>query len=123
MQKIESNGRQIGAVVEAKITKAKVKRPYRTIMYTVIYDYGIDDVSSNLDYLFDLRSEKTGELLKRAQSITWEDGVEPMDKETLIKYIEENKLKKVLQQRVIDKWEAFEDSIACKRPPKYGDEE
>jgi len=123
LQKIEKNGRQIGAVVEAKVTKAKVKRPYRTVVYTVIYDYGIDDVASNIDYLFDLRSSKNGELLKKAESIVWEDGTEPMDKEALIEYIEKNKLKKILKQRVIDKWEEAEDAITSNRPDKYGDDE
>jgi hypothetical protein len=89
----------------------------------VIYDYGIDDVASNLDYLFDLRSEKTGDLLKRAQAITWKEGMEPMDRDSLIKYIEENKLKKELRQRVIDKWESIEDALASKRPDKYADME
>jgi hypothetical protein len=123
LQKIEVNGRQIGSVVEAKITKAKVKRPYRHIMYTVIYDYGIDDVSSNIDYLFDLRSEKTGELLKKASNIIWEDDMKPMTKDELVKYIEENKLKKVLKQRVVDKWEVFEESLASKRTNKYEEED
>jgi recombination protein RecA len=122
LQIIEKDGRKIGAVVHAKITKAKVQRPYREIVYTVLFDYGIDDVGSNLCFLFDLRSEKTGEMLKRAQSIVWEDGMEPMDYDTLIKYIEDKKLKKALQQRVIDKWEAIEDAVATKRPFKYEEE-
>lgn len=119
MQVIEVNGKAIGAVVEAKIKKAKVERPYRTVIYTVLYAYGIDDVGTNIDFLFDLRSEKTGELLKKAENITWEDGMAPMSRDALIKYIEENKLKKVLKQRVQEKWEAEEEAIAIKRPPKY----
>jgi len=116
---VEIDGRQVGAVVEAKITKAKVERPYRTVIYTVIYDYGIDDVASNIDYLFDLRSPKTGEILKRAQAITWDDGVAEMTKDELVKYIEENKLKKELRRRVLEKWEEAEDALASNRPSKY----
>ena len=123
MQTIEVNGKAIGAVVEAKIKKAKVERPYRTVIYTVLYAYGIDDVGSNIDFLFDLRSDKTGELLKRADSIEWADGVPAMNREELITYIEENHLKKELVRRVQEKWEAEEDAIAIKRPPKYGLEE
>lgn len=122
LQKIEINGKQVGAVVEAKVTKAKVSRPYRTVQYTVLYDYGIDNVASNLDYLFGLRSNKTGEQLKRASSILWEEGVPEMDKDTLIQYIEDNKLKKELVRRVREKWEEEEDAIATKRPSKYEEE-
>lgn len=119
LQKIEVDGRQVGAVVEAKVTKAKVSRPYRTIMYTVIYDYGIDNIASNIDYLFDLRSAKTGELLKKASSIVWDEGVPEMNKDELVSYIEKNRLQKELTRRVIEKWEAAEDAIASKRPAKY----
>ena len=120
---IEKNGRKVGAVVHAKVTKAKVKRPYREVIYTVIFDYGIDNVSSNLDFLFDLRSSKNGELLKRAESIVWEEGIEPMTKDELVEYIEKNKLKKELKRRTMEKWETIEDSIASNRPNKYEDED
>lgn len=122
LQPIEKDGRRIGSVVQARITKAKVERPYREVMYTVLFDYGIDDVGSNLCYLFDLRSEKTGELLKKANAIIWEDGMPLMDYDTMVQYIEDNKLKKELKRRVIEKWEAVEDAIATKRPAKYEDD-
>jgi RecA/RadA recombinase len=122
LQVLEIKGRAVGAVVEARIKKAKVARPLRVVIYTVIYDYGIDDIASNLDFLFNLRSEKTGELLKRAESIEWEEGVPAMSKDELIAYIEEKKLKKVLRQRVMEKWEEFEDELASKRT-KYGDDD
>ena len=119
LQQREVDGKKIGAVVHAKITKAKVERPYREVIYTVLYSYGIDDVGSNVDFLFDLRSDKTGELLKRAEKIVWEEGMEPLNRDQLIEYIEENKLKKKLKQRVIDKWEEREDAVAIKRSAKY----
>ena len=46
-----------------------------------------------------------------------------MNRDQLIQYIEENKLKKELKQRVIDKWEEIEDAVAVKRPSKYDVEE
>lgn len=123
LQKIEKNGRVIGAVVQAKITKAKVARPYREIMYTVLFDYGIDDIGTNLCFLFDLRSEKTGEFLKKADAIVWEEGMRPMEYVDMVAYIEENRLKKVLKERVIEKWESIEDSVSSKRSDKYEEED
>lgn len=46
-----------------------------------------------------------------------------MTREELIQYIYEHKLRKELKQRVIDKWNDIEDSIAIKRPAKFADEE
>jgi hypothetical protein len=46
-----------------------------------------------------------------------------MDRQELIEYVEKNKLKKVLRQRVIDKWEEIEDSIKVERTTKYGEDE
>jgi RecA/RadA recombinase len=122
-QILEKDGRAVGAVVLADIKKAKVPRPHRKIMYTVLYDYGIDDVATCIDFLYDCRSEKTGELLKRADSLVWDEGMEPMSKDELIKYIEENRLKKELRRRTIEKWEQIEDAIASNRPSKYEEDE
>jgi len=42
-----------------------------------------------------------------------------MDRDTLISYIENNNLKDELHKRVIEKWEAVEDSIKTTRAKKY----
>ncbi|MBP5422668.1 MAG: hypothetical protein J6Y78_09525 [Paludibacteraceae bacterium] len=42
-----------------------------------------------------------------------------MDRDSLIKYIEENSLEDELNRRVEEKWEAFEDSLASGRKRKY----
>ena len=46
-----------------------------------------------------------------------------MDRNDLIAYIEANKLKKVLRQKVIDKWESIEADIKTERKQKYGGED
>lgn len=176
VKKIERKGTPIGGVVKLKCTKGKIARPFRECFYSFYFSYGIDDVGSSIDYLFDLRTEK-GELsAPLAKSIAWEveegklsvtspnvgkflkdekeyDNVRKanapsckfdlgialdyiqkneslkakydelfakvMDRDTLIEYIENNGLEEELRQRVIDKWEAFEDSIAVTRRKKY----
>jgi hypothetical protein len=42
-----------------------------------------------------------------------------MSRDELIQYIEDNHLQKELKKRVIAKWDAFEDSIATKRPRQF----
>lgn len=68
---IEREGTKVGVVVKATTTKAKTPRPYREVIYTAYFDYGIDNIGSNIDYLFDLRGD-SGELsLKKANAIAW----------------------------------------------------
>lgn len=73
MKKIKKNDRIIGSVIKAKLDKSKTPRPYRECIISVLFDYGLDNVGSNVDFLFDLRSN-TGELLASSKSIIWEGG-------------------------------------------------
>ena len=171
---IEKKGRKVGVVVKAKTTKSKTPRPFRECFFSFLYDYGLDDIGSNIDYLFDLRTEK-GELNTKAKAIQWNGDVgkltltdlkkfldeyelqekfegsryydgkatsedifdfiqskkeykekfaekfgESMTRDELIEWVEENNLEDELKQRVIDKWEEFEDSIKSSRRKKYG---
>lgn len=88
--KIEKNGRAVGVVVEAKAEKSKTGRPFRSCRFSLYFDYGIDNIGTNLDYLFDLR-DKDGKLLKAAESVCW-DGKEPKNLETLRAWLEREKL-------------------------------
>lgn len=54
--------RKVGAVVKAWTTKASTPRPYRECTYSILFDYGIDNIGSNVDFLFNLRDPKTGAL-------------------------------------------------------------
>lgn len=122
-EKEETKGRAVAVLIETTAEKVRHPRPFRKCFVPIRFDYGIDDVGANIDFLFDLRSEKTGELLKIANVIQWEEDGEKMDRQELIEYVEKNKLKKVLRQRVIDKWEEIEDSIKVERTNKYGEDE
>jgi len=75
IRKIERDGLVVGAYVKATTFKSKTPRPFRTIYYTVYFDYGIDNIGSDLDYLFDLR-EKDGKLNGNAAAIKWEAGAD-----------------------------------------------
>jgi len=119
----EIKGRAVSVLIETKAEKVRHPRPLRSCIVPIRFDYGIDDIGANIDFLFELRTEAKGELKSVSKSIEWDADVEPMDRDALIQYIEEKKLKKVLRQRVIDAWEAIEDSIKTKRTTKYGEDE
>lgn len=87
--KIMKGDRQIGVVVEAKTEKSKTPRPFRKCRFSIYFDYGVDDIGSNLDYLFDLRGED-GKLKKVAEGICWSG--EPITLESLKRVLEEQGL-------------------------------
>ena len=80
----------VGNVVKAKTTKSKTPRPFRECFFNFLYDYGLDEIGTNIDYLFDLRTDK-GELNKKASAIKW-DGDNDFDKKSLKEFLEEFEL-------------------------------
>lgn len=70
VHKIKKGDRVVGAVVRVKLDKSKTKRPYRTCDFSLYFDYGIDDVGTSLDFLYDLRGDDF-KLTKKAESINF----------------------------------------------------
>jgi len=73
LKKIKEKDRPIGVVIKVKTTKSKTPRPFREGVFSIVFDYGVDNVGGNLDYLYDLRTP-SGELTPAAKSIIWGDG-------------------------------------------------
>jgi hypothetical protein len=80
LKKISKKGKSIGVVVKAKTTKSKTQRPFRDCQFSIIFDYGVDNVGSCIDYLYELRTDK-GELTPVAKSVAW--GNDNVKKQTL----------------------------------------
>jgi len=121
-QKDEIKDRAISAVIEVVAEKTRHPFPFRKCNVTIHFTYGVDSMADEIDFLYDFRTP-TGEMKeskKNAITVVWEDGMEPMTRDELLKYIPENKLRKELKRRVVEKWEAIEESIKVVRPPKYG---
>jgi recombination protein RecA len=77
LQKIEKKERAVGYVVHAKAKKSKTPRPYRECIFNFLFDYGLDDVGSNIDFLFDLRTERGKLAAKPIQWVSPENVKEP----------------------------------------------
>lgn len=71
VSKIVKKDRVVGVIIKAKAKKSKTPRPFRECVFPLLFDYGVDNVGANIDYLFSLRGEKC-ELLKKAESIVWD---------------------------------------------------
>jgi len=117
LRTIEKKGADIGVIIQAKTEKSKTPRPYRQCLFPVYFNYGIDNIGSCIDYLYSLRSDKTGELLSKKEKIIWEE--QEFTRDSLISFIEDNDLVSDLEQMVIDKWEQEEKDRLIDRKKKY----
>lgn len=100
--------RHIGNVVMGDTKfKATCARPGRSFMFVLLFEYGIDNIGSNIDYLFDLRpwsGANIGELSSAANSIRW-NGTEPTP----------SNIKKWLGDDLLDEYQAhLKDSTGSK---------
>jgi RecA/RadA recombinase len=115
VEDIIKKGIPIGAVTKAKNNKSKTPRPRRSVFIKLLFDYGIDNIQSNIDYIYDLLTPR-GKLGKNV-SIEWDN--EKYTRAKLIEYIENSNLQKELKKRMVQKWEIIEESVKTNRPPKY----
>lgn len=116
LKKLKKCDRPVGVVVKASNRKSKTPRPYRELMFTLYFDYGLDNITTNVDFLYDLLTN-TG-LPSSKESITWDDSPK-MNRAKMIDYIIDNNLEKELKKRALAKWEAIETKIKTNRKPKY----
>jgi recombination protein RecA len=107
-EKHKKLNRTVGVTIKARTTKNKVGLPFREGFVDVLFDYGIDDVSSNLVYLNDARTD-TGKM-KKAGKFTFQEKTDNL--KALVNYIEENNLEAELKQAVIEKWKAIDEKIS-----------
>lgn len=90
--------RPIGIKVKAKCKKNKIGLPYRECVFPILFAYGIDDVTANLDFLNDVKGalEEIGiENLKSIPEITPE-------------------LKGIISNQVVKIWNETEESFMPK---------
>jgi RecA/RadA recombinase len=117
VNKILAKGIPIGITVKAKNTKSKTPRPYRECYLKLFFEYGLDDITTGVDYLYDFLTPK-GQLVKNPHG-EWNEV--SMNRKELIDCVEKNNLQKELRKKVRDKWEALEESVKLNRKPKYSE--
>ena len=82
VEKLKKKEKVVGIRVKAKTEKSKTPRPFRESYTTIFFDIGVDNISGNLDYLFNLLTDMGKESAKRI-NISW-DGKDFTNKECLI---------------------------------------
>jgi RecA/RadA recombinase len=88
LAKIKKKDRAVGVIVKAFTKKSKTPRPFRDCLITLLFDYGLDDIGTNIDFLFDLRTPE-GKLREKS-AIRWSDSNRDLTVKELRLFLEEN---------------------------------
>lgn len=109
----KGSGKEIKKVVGGK-TKVEVYKnscdaPYRSADVYILYDYGIDDIRANLQYVKDNNRQSTYCVCDTKLDVSLEKS---------IKMVEEQGLVDVLKEEVIDLWHAIENTFKEPRQKK-----
>lgn len=116
--KLRQKGIVTGVTIKAKVKKNKVGKPFREAVFNILFDYGIDDLGSCIDYLYDLRTDK-GKLKRRDEQFVGEKNGKKMTRGLMIEDCEDNEEEDVLISLTKKKWQDIEKEIAPNRKAKY----
>lgn len=101
--------RVVGVRAMVEVVKSSIWKPFHTAPVTIIFDYGIDDVRENLQFIKDFSKYNVYTL-----------GGETLDKERdkAIQIVEEDHLEQQLREETIALWEEIEGKFKQERKPK-----
>jgi RecA/RadA recombinase len=102
--------RVIGICTQVEVYKSSIDKPHRTSPIYIIFDYGIDDIRGNLQYIKDMTKEKTYGF----NGIPLGIGIEGA-----IKKVEKEGLGEALKERTIELWNEIESQFDSARAPKH----
>lgn len=117
--RVIADGKKIdkGVRIKSRTEKSKTPRPFRTVYTTVLFDYGVDDIGSNVDYLHDFITETGKGAAKTKAKLTYND--KEYLRDDFIDFVESEGIEDDIIFDTIKKWETFEDKIKTKRKKKY----
>lgn len=101
--------RVVGVEVMVEVFKSSIWKPYHQAPLYILFDYGIDDIRANLQYIKDFTKNTT---------YTVGDNVLDKSLDASIKMVEKAGLEDDLKQQVIDLWEEIEAKFDVERKPK-----
>jgi recombination protein RecA len=101
--------RSVGINIEVEVFKSSVDKPYRKAPVSIIFDYGIDDIRQNLQYV----KRYSGESV---YTVNGQKLYNSLNKS--IDYVENNNLEDDLRGEVIDLWEKIEKRFESNRKKK-----
>jgi len=122
-EKIEKKvGKRImitGVRIHCGVKKNKVGKPYRDCYITFLFDYGLDNIGTNIDFLYDLIIKgKLDKEKANRKCLEW-DGKE-YTRQGLVDLMDSSEeQRRRLDQAVRERWASFEEAVHHGRKPKY----
>lgn len=105
----KEESRVIGVETQIEVFKSSIWKPFHVAPVTILFDYGIDDLRQNLQFIKDHTTNKVYTCGGKELSNSMEES---------IKIIEEDGLEKELKEETIDLWEEIENKFTQERKPK-----
>jgi len=102
--------RVIGVETIFEVFKSSVWAPYRKAPVTILFDYGIDDVRANLQFIKDHTANKIYTIGTSNLNKSMEKSIQMVERDS--------ELVKQLKEQVIDLWEDIETKFKIERKPK-----
>lgn len=101
--------RVIGVQTEIEVFKSSIWKPYHTAPVIILFDYGIDDIRANLQYIKDYTKNTQYSIRDELLGVSMENAIKKVEH-----YHREDELK----NQVIDLWEEIEEKFYQERKPK-----
>ncbi len=115
-QKVKVAGKEvtrvIGVETEIEVYKSSIWKPYRTAPVVILFDYGVDDIRANLQFIKNYTKNTQYTVGEETLSNSIEESIKLVEKDTA--------LIKQLKEEVIDLWEEIEEKFSqgAERKPK-----
>lgn len=106
--------RVIGAKIKVNIKRNKVTKPFRQCEFKILFDYGVDDIETNLEFLYGDKKDR--------DIIEWPRASETIKfaKKELVEYLETRpKAVEKLKDMVANEWFKIERKTLPNRKAKY----
>jgi RecA/RadA recombinase len=98
----------IGIHSKVVVIKSSIDAPYRETDIYILFDYGIDDVRANLEYIKTMSGSKT----------YWVVTDEVLGIDRAINHIEEQSLQDQLREATLNMWYEIDEKFRMERAPK-----
>lgn len=108
-EKHGKKGMSTGISIKILNSKNKIGKPYRTGIVEILFDYGVDNLTTNINFLYDLKTSDKGKYKPDydKKKLIWQG--REFNMRRLIKHIESNDLEDLLTKQVYEKWQDLED--------------
>lgn len=113
---IKARNREIGTNSKARCKKNKLTGKHRTTNFSMLYDYGLDDISSCIEFLI---AEEVFVKPKNSVIIECKDFNWAGSKRALVKWIEDSNIENELKALVQHTWNEIENSLRLGRKQRF----